>query len=122
MRTSTSSSVIFSPNPTSRGLSSTAEILPFPSLSKCLRPSTKSSTVSVICLLDTACNIGRNCSKVTLPSVLPQGSENISHLLHRNATVALRVEEEEALLEVRQLVLGESGLLRHLDKLGLPHV
>ena len=45
-------------------------ILPFKiirfTLSKCLRPSTKSSAVSVIFFDDTACKIGRNVSKDTL--------------------------------------------------------
>ena len=73
-------------------LSSAEEMNPLPSLSKCLRPSMKSSTVSLIFFWDTAyniyekvihfltlqphlrskyrtCKMGRNVSKETRPSV-----------------------------------------------------
>ncbi len=63
IRRSTSSSVSFSPSVAKTWRSSAPITVPFPSLSKTLRPSTKSSNVPWSLALEICCSMGRNVSK-----------------------------------------------------------
>merc|ERR1719402_464485 len=51
---------------------------------------------------------------LTLGRILSEGSKNVPHLRNLNHVVSPGVEEQEGILELRHLVLGEGRFLRHL--------